>query len=430
MAGTLYTYPNNLKAFKVLIAAEYAGVKVEVPQFQLGVTNQTAEFLANFPSGKVPAFLSAEGHALNEANAIAQYIAGATLYGKCDYQKALVAQWINFADAELTPSVSTWVYPTMGIIRDNSKNTEKAKADLAKTLAYLNTVLATHTFLVGERISQADVAVVLALLPGYQKVFAPEFRAAFPNVNRWFTTLVNQPQFKAVIGEVVFATEEAKADKEAFNLYHPESSKDVKKKDDKKVEKKKVEKKPQAPKEKKEKTPEVEPTAEEEEMKAKPKPTKYLTELPPTKFDLENWKRVYSNKETVSEAIPFFWENFDAEGYTIAFCEYEDSQYLELVFMTCNLVGGMFQRLDNVRKFMFGSVLVFGENNNNTIKGVWIWRGKDFIFDKTESNIDSPSYKWTILDPSTQETKDLVNQYWSWGETKPFEGPLAFNQGK
>ena len=51
---TLYTYPDNFRAQKVLIAAEYSGAKVKTcPNFVFGETNTTKEFLAKFPSGKV-----------------------------------------------------------------------------------------------------------------------------------------------------------------------------------------------------------------------------------------------------------------------------------------------------------------------------------------------------------------------------------------
>ena len=33
------------------------------------------------------------------------------------------------------------------------------------------------------------------------KVLEPQFRQPFQNVNRWFTTLIHQPQFEAVIGK-------------------------------------------------------------------------------------------------------------------------------------------------------------------------------------------------------------------------------------
>lgn len=49
----LYTYPNNPRAFKALIAAKYNGVELEIPAFTMGETNKSAAFLAKFPFGKV-----------------------------------------------------------------------------------------------------------------------------------------------------------------------------------------------------------------------------------------------------------------------------------------------------------------------------------------------------------------------------------------
>lgn len=41
----------------------------------------------------------------------------------------------------------------------------------------------------------------------------------------------------------------------------------------------------------------------------------------------------------------------------------------------------MFQRLDKMRKQAFGSVCVFGENNNSSISGVFVWRGQGLAFE-------------------------------------------------
>ena len=49
----LITSPHNKNAYKALIAAEYVGVKIEVPPFEWRVTNKTPEFLALTPIGKV-----------------------------------------------------------------------------------------------------------------------------------------------------------------------------------------------------------------------------------------------------------------------------------------------------------------------------------------------------------------------------------------
>ena len=54
---TLYTYPENFRAFKALIAARYSGGDLKVvsdaPDFKFGETNKSPDFLKKFPLGKV-----------------------------------------------------------------------------------------------------------------------------------------------------------------------------------------------------------------------------------------------------------------------------------------------------------------------------------------------------------------------------------------
>ncbi|WP_411017653.1 hypothetical protein, partial [Salmonella sp. s51090] len=83
--------------------------------------------------------------------------------------------------------------------------------------------------------------------------------------------------------------------------------------------------------------------------------------------------------------------------------------------MSSNLVGGMLQRLDKMRKHAFGNMLIIGENNKNQISGVWLWRGQDRIFDLDENwQVDSESYKWTRLDVTKQSDRDIVTKYFTW----------------
>lgn len=49
----LHTYKGNKGAEKALIAAEYTGVQISVPDFEMGVSNKTPEFLKMNPIGKV-----------------------------------------------------------------------------------------------------------------------------------------------------------------------------------------------------------------------------------------------------------------------------------------------------------------------------------------------------------------------------------------
>ncbi len=57
---------------------------------------------------------------------------------------------------------------------------------------------------------------------------------------------------------------------------------------------------------------------------------------------MDDFKRVYSNEDTVEKALPYFWEHFDAENYSVWYSEYKFPKELSQVFMSCNLIGGVF----------------------------------------------------------------------------------------
>eukprot|EP01137_Pigoraptor_chileana_P026010 Opistho-2@96375 len=425
--GKIFTYPNNPRVYKALIAAQYAGVEVQVvssgSDFTYGVTNKSEAFLKKFPVGKVPAFEGADGTHLFESNAIAYYIASqkkeAQLLGKNDVEAAQVQQYVNFADHEIYPASCTWVYPILGIINFNKQASEKAKQDIEHALAALNEILRTKTFLVGERVSLADIVVASTLVPLYENVLDVATRKAFGNVNRWFVTLINQKEFKTVLGD--------------FKLVETAKQPALPAKEDKKKEEKKEKKeepKKEAPKKeepkKKEAAPEEDDLLDEEREAPAKDP---LGALPKSSFDLDGFKRSYSNDDTITVAIPHFWKNLDKEGYSIWRCDYKYPEELQKVFMTCNLIAGFFQRVEKLRKYAFASMCVFGEDNKNQISGIWVTKGSELVFPLLDDwNVDAPSYNWKKLDINAAETVEMVNEYFAW-EGKEFT-ERKFNQGK
>ncbi|QQP51759.1 Zgc:163074 [Caligus rogercresseyi] len=177
-SGTLYTYPGNFRAQKVLITAKYSGASVKVcPKFVFGETNSSAPFLEKFPSGKVPAFESTDGSVrLTESNAIASYLSSETLLGGDALGRAQVMQWLDFTDSSLLPPACTWVFPTLGAMQFNKVATEKAQEDVKKAMAVLNAHFLKKTYLVGERITLADISLTTTILSLYTHVMDADFR--------------------------------------------------------------------------------------------------------------------------------------------------------------------------------------------------------------------------------------------------------------
>lgn len=428
MAGTLYTYPENFRAYKALIAAQFSGAKVTVASdFVFGQTNKSETFLKKFPLGKVPAFETA-GKFLTESNAIAYYVSNEQLRGKTDLEKAEVLSFLSLADNELLPAVHGWVFAFMGIIQFQKNNVERAKQDLKATLTALNSRLVHQTFLVGERLTLADIVVFATLLSAYEKVLDPSFRAPFGSLTRWFNTVLNQPQVKAVVKGFTMCAKVADIDPKKFAEFQAKTGGAQQQQQQQKEPKEKKEKKPAPAKKEKEPEPVEEMDAAEAALAEEPKSKDPFDVMPKGTFNFDDFKRCYSNEDEV-KSIPYFWEKFDPEHYSIWFGEYKYSEELTKVFMSCNLITGMFQRLDKMRKQAFSSVCLFGEDNNSSISGVWVWRGQDLAFTLSPDwQIDYEVYDWKKLDAKSEETKKLVAQYFSWSGTD--SKGRKFNQGK
>ncbi|CAD5225759.1 unnamed protein product [Bursaphelenchus okinawaensis] len=401
--ATVYGNAENFRVQKVLVAAKVAGKNVQVKD---SLPHD------KFPLGLTPAFEEGQTQ-LFGSDAIVGHLAA----GNKEYlpQDPALNQWLQWADSELLPNVLAYVLPSVSVAHLDHDAVEHAKKELLAQLTAFDKVLVSKTFLVGERLSAADVSVALNLLPAYQHVLDEKTRKTLVNVTRYFLTVVHQKAVKEVVGEVALANEVAQFNQDQFNKHKPAHKKEEKK-DNKKQEKKKEDKPKPAAAE-----PEEEPAAAAEKF------VDPFLKFPAGTFNMDNFKRVYSNEEP-DKSIPWFWENFDAENYSIWYGEYKYPEDLTLTFMSCNLIGGMFQRLEKLRKYGFASVCLFGTDNNSTISGIWIWRGHELAFELSPDwQVDYESYAWKKLDASDEKTKKTVNEYLAW--EGDFDGK-KFNQGK
>jgi elongation factor 1-gamma len=205
-----------------------------------------------------------------------------------------------------------------------------------------------------------------------------------------------------------------------------ETPKETKPKEQKPKEQKPKEEKKKEEKKKEEKHDDAE---EEEEVFEDEKKKSPLDLLPKSTFDLEEWKRYYSNNDTRGKAIPWFWEKLDRAGYSIWFADYKYNQELEKVFMTANLLSGFIQRLEKMRKYSFASMVIFGEEGNLQIGIAYMIRGTEFPPFADFEVDDAEHYTWRKADLDNSADKELINDFWAWDGT--FGGKYkAFNQAK
>jgi len=389
-----------------------------------GKDDKSKDFLAKSPLGKVPVLDTPHG-ALVESNAIARYVAklrrDTALDGATFFESAQVDSWMDFVAHEVEMPACVWVYPILGYTEFAQAPHDRAVADLRKALGVMEAHLTSRTFLVGNAVTLADIAAVAALYYPMKLVLDAGARAAFPCVERWFTTCVNQPAFAAVLGDVALAgvalAPAGAAAAAAAGGAGGAGGKGAAKKE----KEPKAAAAPAAPKaekaEKPKKKKDDDDDGEDDDDKAlyaEPKKADPFAALAPAKMNMDEWKRTYSNsRDDYYKSMEWFWANLDAEGYALYTQEYKFNDENKVDWQTSNLVSGFLQRCDEVRKHAFGSMVVFGTAAPFVVSGVWLVRGGDVgIAAMLESNPDAEYYSWTKLDYSSAEAKKMVADFW------------------
>ena len=353
-----------------------------------------ADFEKKFPLGQIPAFVGPKGFKITEEVAILYYVADliqcekskAALKGKTEAEKTQVLRWVSVANTNLFSALFNNILSIKGVLPFNKRDNDSRFVTIEKYASVYEQRLKTHTYVATEKISLADLQGAVSWTNAFSTIFGPEQKAKYPSIVRWLNTVVASELGKEVFGDFKYADKAlayvpAKKEKKAKKAEEPKKAK-------------KVEEAAPAP--------------------AEPKKPKHpLEALGKSTFILDDWKRKYSNEDTRKGALPWFWEHYNPEEYSIWKVEYKYNDELTMTFMSNNLVGGFFNRLTASTKYMFGCLVVYGEHHNHGITGAIMIRGDDFV---PAFNVapDWESYSYAKLDPTNEEDKEYINNMWAW----------------
>ena len=123
--------------------------------------SRTPDFLARNPAGQVPMVVLADGRALAQSNAIMLHLAeGSDLVPRDAYERALMFEWLFWEQYSHEPYVAVARFHVKYLGRPvadlEPRLVERGKAALAR----LEGALGKASFLVGDRLSLADIALV------------------------------------------------------------------------------------------------------------------------------------------------------------------------------------------------------------------------------------------------------------------------------
>ncbi|KAF9238656.1 hypothetical protein BU15DRAFT_75102 [Melanogaster broomeanus] len=341
-----------------------------------------------------------EGAALHDT-VLATLAPNSGLLGTSPEDAARVDQWSHFAETEIAVMAELINQMLRGVLVYNKAIHTTLTERQLRSLKTLEAHLSTRTYIVGERITLADLTIASAIYRAVTITVDAAVRSTLINTIRHYETIINHPKLKDIWGEPNYV-------EKALQYVPPKKEKEAKPA---------PAAAPAAPKEKKEKPKKAEDDEEEDDnlVPAEPKEKNPLDLLPKSTFNLEDWKRAYSNKETrgADGALEWFYANFDKEGFSLWRVDFKYNEELTVIFKSSNQIGGFFNRLEASRKYLFASVGVLGEPNASVISGALILRGQD-VGAVVACAPDWESYDYKKLDLESEEDKKFFEAALAW----------------
>lgn len=118
---------------------------------------------------------------------------------------------MSFANSEVLPPLAGWFAPLIGRAPYVKSQVAKSQKQTLRAVQVLEEHLHKQTFLVGERVTLADLFAASIVERAFQYVLDRRWREGHPNVMRWFETVYNVPYYAAVAGDVVLTEEVVKS---------------------------------------------------------------------------------------------------------------------------------------------------------------------------------------------------------------------------
>jgi len=204
--NTLYVQKANHEfLYLIKMVADFTSTpyKVIVVSAELAAD---ADFKKKKAHANFPILETAEGKMIFESAAIASHFAreaGCTdLFGRSAFEEAQIDQWMCICSANLWPAMKQVYMTGLGLGYDMAAFNDGCKTfkDQCKMInAHLSQ---NNSWMVGDRLTLADLSVFCALQLAFSLVLDAGFRKAMPNVSAWFERMSKLPVVSSTVGYI------------------------------------------------------------------------------------------------------------------------------------------------------------------------------------------------------------------------------------
>ncbi|ANZ76480.1 BA75_03428T0 [Komagataella pastoris] len=197
--GTIYLVLASPRSslFKDLI--EYYGLDIKISD------TSDPEFAKTFPLKRTPSFKGPD-FILHEALAIFVYITSLIpqnhgLYGSSNLDYAQTIKWLSFTGSEIISGLVQALYPLIGNLPYSKDGVDQALKDLESYIAVYETQLKQTKYLVGDKITLADLFAVQSIRWGLQYIWDVNWLKQHPLIDAWFKDVTQHPIIVKSLGD-------------------------------------------------------------------------------------------------------------------------------------------------------------------------------------------------------------------------------------
>lgn len=167
---------------------------------------QVKTLTAKNPSLSMPALETLTGEVITELSAIALHLArmnpGSGLLGSSPFQEAQVNQWISWSQCIQSHVKTVSDIITGTVTKFDTKVYNEAVNKVKSEAMALGNAVKGKKYLVGDKVTAADLVCAWTLMPAFQMILDAGFRKGKADVSAWFEGVVALPEFKKSAGNV------------------------------------------------------------------------------------------------------------------------------------------------------------------------------------------------------------------------------------
>ena len=270
------------------------------------------------PTATLP-FLETNNGNISQSTAIEYYLCSKykpELLGTNEFEKAKVSQWIEFGGCEINRCIKSIIYPIFGWAPYCKEKADEDNTNIKKYLKIIENNLTKSNYIVGEKITLADI-ILFRYIRLFMMLHFPEGmrKSLFAQTTKWFEKIMKTNDAIKAYGRTVLCKIPIKAftgEVKRIPLAQLKQEKKEKKEESKEEKKEIEEKESKEEKEEKEKSKNSHKKNEtEEEKKARRKAEKEAKkkEKEKAKNKERNWNAPKEKKEEKTKKVEYYESN-------------------------------------------------------------------------------------------------------------------------